>query len=160
MMPVSAPSIMIGIEEYNHNYHLLDLESEKQYVTHDATFQPLVFPARKVSNQYNDNWHLTEEETIEEVESQESESEDRPEKPRSLTEDELPPLIIPIDQGRQINEGKESSMREAEEFERDEDESYDDQIELEITPPPEPLRRLTRERNQPQRFTPGTNHTI
>lgn len=45
LAPVSAPSILIGIDEHNHNYHLLDMHSNKVHVTHDATFQPLILPA-------------------------------------------------------------------------------------------------------------------
>lgn len=61
--PVSAPSILIGIDEHNHNYHLLDLHSNKVHVMHDTTFQPLVFPARKSSNDLFPNWDIVEEDT-------------------------------------------------------------------------------------------------
>lgn len=45
--PVSSPSVLIGIDEHNHNYSLLDLDTNKVHSTHDATFQPLIYPARR-----------------------------------------------------------------------------------------------------------------
>lgn len=159
--PVSSPSILVGIEEHNHNYHLLDLETLKIIITHDATFQPLIFPARKASDNINPDWDLVEEESIDIITHDENETGpdtiQRPEDENTA----LPPLVIPAEEDRTVSEEKEvDTLQESPKIDLigESDEGYDQEITIEITPPVEPLRKSNRNRQQPQRFTPGSSN--
>lgn len=155
LQPVSCPSILEGIEEHNHNYHLLDLASRKITVTHYATFQPLVFPARNASGDINPDWDLIEEESTDTVVDDDSALEDEPTPIPHEEPERQPPLVIPIEDKE--TEHKNCKSQDGEEPTKDDD-YYDEEIIIEITPPVEPLRRSTRHRQTPQRFTPGSNH--
>lgn len=51
---VSHMGVLLGVSDENHNYEILDMETNKIYISHDVTFQPMVFLLRKNSeNQMN-----------------------------------------------------------------------------------------------------------
>lgn len=55
--------VLIGVADGNYNYKILDLETNKTYISHDVTFQPLVFPLRK-DNDSQVNWEFVNNEGL------------------------------------------------------------------------------------------------
>lgn len=169
MAPVSSPSILIGIDEHDHNYHLLDMHSNKIFVTHDATFQPTIFPARKASNDLYPNWDLVEDSQPSDGEEDEETPEDHQQRNPHQSDEEESPFVIPGDPDEMNHQQEDfqpspevepsDQPSQIEDMNEEDEDDFDQEIIIDITPPSEPLRRSTRERNAPQRFTPGS-HSI
>lgn len=156
LSPVSSPSVLIGIDEHNHNFSLLDLHTNKVYVTHDATFQPLIFPARKSDENMNPDWELIEEESVRLVDETPNKGEAGDETNHQENEDgeeAVPDFNIPSSPEQEPAIAKDPVI----ESRPDEEEDWDQELTIEINPPPESLRRSARERHAPQRYSPGTN---
>ncbi|KAG0141881.1 hypothetical protein CROQUDRAFT_98185 [Cronartium quercuum f. sp. fusiforme G11] len=156
LKPVSTPSILIGIEENNHNYQLLDLNSDKIVVIHDVTFQPLVFLARKAYESLDPDWDLIEDQELTNDTKEVEEDVLEPiVTPRRGEEDDINPLIIPIRNEHErpkspedVNSGEDLSKiprQRKEDIAKDsgdqekEEEDYDESVDIEISPPKEPL---------------------
>lgn len=154
--PVSSPSLLLRIDEHNHNFSLLDLESNRVYVTHDATFQPLIFPARKSEDDINPDWDFIEEDSAKPADDDAVEKErDGPHpKPHDQDgEEAIPDFTIPSETDP-VNTFPEEHQKQVH---QPDEEEWDQELIIEIEPPAEPLRRSGRDRKAPQRFTPGGN---
>ncbi|KAG0141525.1 hypothetical protein CROQUDRAFT_98671 [Cronartium quercuum f. sp. fusiforme G11] len=94
---------------------------------------------------------------------------------RRQVDDDLTPLVIPAEKEQPPEDVIDDSVHELEQQDdrvpsRDvdregmednqEEEEFDKQIELEITPPTETLRQSTHKCNKPQCFIPGSNNLI
>ncbi|KAG0140404.1 hypothetical protein CROQUDRAFT_100175 [Cronartium quercuum f. sp. fusiforme G11] len=139
MQPVLSPLILIGVDKNNHNYHLLDPESGKIYITHDATFQPLIFLAHKTQDHRNQIWDITEEEAGKEDDTVSINDDQNIEMRRAQEEDDTPPSIIPLDPTRSRDGDKELAEEEEGAMKSMDEEEYDKHIELDIVPLQNPL---------------------
>lgn len=155
--PVSSPSVLIGIDEHNHNYTLLDLQLNKVHVSHDATFQPLIYPARKSDEDINPDWESIEEESIELVDKDVTDKEAETPQTHPKTHDEeeaIPDFNIPSGNNPEPRNPPDNPDSQGH---RPEEEEWDQELVIEINPPAESLRRSGRDRRAPQRFSPGGN---
>ncbi|KAG0143171.1 hypothetical protein CROQUDRAFT_96595 [Cronartium quercuum f. sp. fusiforme G11] len=140
------------------------MRTDKIHVSHDATFQPLIFPVRELQGQLDNNWDLVEvEETMEARTDREDVDSDNLNKQRSDDYEERLPLVIPIresenQQQETVDCPSTEQRQDNDESVKDENEEYDEELEIEIKPPQEPLQHSMRERNAPQWFMPGSNH--
>ena len=150
--PVTSVGIMLGRSEENRNFEILDLETNKIYISHDVTFQPMVFPLQHEVGELH-NWDF--------IDNEEPLNED--EAPRATDQEVFRP--------GGVYEDEDAPQRSSEEnpevtttpkvvpasTETDDDPATEPTPvrEEETSPLPEPPpRRSTRERRPVERYTP------
>lgn len=66
---MTSAGVLIGQSEENHDFEVLDIEKNKIHISHDVTFQPMVFPLQKDGSgplnwDFFDNDGIPEQETV------------------------------------------------------------------------------------------------
>lgn len=149
-VPVSHMGVLLGVAEENYNYKILDLETNNTRISHDVTFQPLVFPLQqdKVGQL---GWDLSDDNGIP-VEEDDLDSAKDVEENIPMVEDDDDELL-PLQKNEKQQDDKEiEAVPDVADNNQDMLEELDQGVTLQEEIP---TRRSNQESKQVERFRPG-----
>lgn len=155
---VSRPGVLLGAEEVNHNFEILDLETNNIHVSHDVTFQPLVFPLKQ-DEIISTTWEFMDDYPMEGVQ------EPAGTPPGDINEDVEADQPVNDDDPWLSHQQGNRPASPSESIEPAESPEETSESDDETTRPPEQIhepqqRRSTRERKPVDRYQPSGHNTI
>lgn len=149
---VTSVGVLIGKSEENRNFEVLDMETNKVHISHDVTFQPMVFPLRgeragPLEWDFFDEDGLPSEEQVPDSPLQDEVLRESP-----IDDDEDVIECIPRRSPELIPESTDNSESQEK---RDEEIAEDESQPVEAEDPPP--RRSARERRPVDRYSPSDN---